>query len=297
MLVAIATSSDHRLVLYVFEGHGGSLWLTIWLAALVTSIGLAFSLRQQFRMWLVGAPDVSNWEIPRDRLTLGVRLGEGNFGRVYEATTRAPLGNQTDDSVNFLNRNETTFLCVVFLARIVEIAKNVWRVCGPSTKVAVKTLKKNPTSFHVDSFLREIDIMKRIGKHDNIVNFLGCCTQDNGPLYAIIEYAPTGDLQTYLRTNGVNLSIKLLISFAKQVARGMEYLESVHCVHRDLAARNVLVFDDNIVKISDFGLARGLRGSANGIELKPLEEPVPHRWRAPETLQTIFITYDSSTDV
>lgn len=37
---------------------------------------------------------------------------------------------------------------------------------------------------------------------------------------------------------------------------GMEFLHFSKCIHRDLAARNVLVFEDNKVKISDFGFAR-----------------------------------------
>lgn len=82
-----------------------------------------------------------------------------------------------------------------------------------------------------------------------------------------------------------SLEIMELVSAAYQVARGMAYLASkkvcshsalatypgwlnkavletyvslfaVQCIHRDLAARNVLVTDDNVMKIADFGLAR-----------------------------------------
>ena len=55
---------------------------------------------------------------------------------------------------------------------------------------------------------------------------------------------------------GKALKINQLIDMAAQIAAGMAYLESQNYIHRDLAARNVLVGENNIVKIADFGLAR-----------------------------------------
>lgn len=87
----------------------------------------------------------------------------------------------------------------------------------------------------------EMELMKMIGKHINIINLLGCCTQ-NGPLLVVVEYAPNGNLREYLRQHrpcsgyepaigtGMKerktLTQKDLVSFAYQVARGMEYLAS-----------------------------------------------------------------------
>ena len=47
-----------------------------------------------------------------------------------------------------------------------------------------------------------------------------------------------------------------VLSLVFQVASGMAYLEQEHYIHRDLAARNVLVGENNIVKVADFGMAR-----------------------------------------
>ena len=54
----------------------------------------------------------------------------------------------------------------------------------------------------------------------------------------------------------VALSTRDLLSYCYQVCRGLEFLAGNLVVHRDVAARNALVTDKNIVKISDFGMAR-----------------------------------------
>ncbi|KFP99160.1 Fibroblast growth factor receptor 4, partial [Haliaeetus albicilla] len=44
----------------------------------------------------------------------------------------------------------------------------------------------------------EMEMMKLMDKHKNIINLLGVCTQD-GPLYVIVEFAAKGNLREYLR--------------------------------------------------------------------------------------------------
>lgn len=55
---------------------------------------------------------------------------------------------------------------------------------------------------------------------------------------------------------GTTLGISDQIEMAAQVAAGMAFLELQNYIHRDLAARNVLVGENNICKVADFGLAR-----------------------------------------
>ena len=50
--------------------------------------------------------------------------------------------------------------------------------------------------------------------------------------------------------------LKEMLSFAWQMARGMEFLTTRRCVQRDLATRNVLIAKGGVVKDTDFCLAR-----------------------------------------
>ncbi|ELW47982.1 Fibroblast growth factor receptor 4 [Tupaia chinensis] len=139
--------------------------------------------------------------------------------------------------------------------------------------------------------------------HANIINLLGVCTQE-GPLYVIVECAAQGNLREFLRARRPGpdsldgprssegpLSFPALVSCAYQVARGMQYLESRKCIHRDLAARNVLVTEDSVMKIADFGLARGVhhidyyKKTSNG--------RLPVKWMAPEALFDRVYTHQS----
>ncbi|XP_017652174.1 fibroblast growth factor receptor 2 isoform X10 [Nannospalax galili] len=216
-------------------------------------------------------PEDPKWEFPREKLTLGKPLGEGCFGQVV-------------------------------MAEAVGIDKDKPK---EAITVAVKMLKDDATEKDLSDLVSEMEMMKMIGKHKNIINLLGACTQD-GPLYVIVEYASKGNLREYLRARrppgmeysyDINrvpeeqMTFKDLVSCTYQLARGMEYLASQKCIHRDLAARNVLVTENNVMKIADFGLARDI----NNIDYykKTTNGRLPVKWMAPEALFDRVYTHQS----
>ncbi|XP_031729107.1 fibroblast growth factor receptor 3 isoform X5 [Anarrhichthys ocellatus] len=216
-------------------------------------------------------PSDPKWEFPRTRLTLGKPLGEGCFGQVV-------------------------------MAEAIGIDKEK---PNKPLDVAVKMLKDDATDKDLSDLVSEMEMMKMIGKHKNIINLLGACTQD-GPLYVLVEYASKGNLREYLRARrppGMDysfdtckipdeqLTFKDLVSCAYQVARGMEYLASQKCIHRDLAARNVLVTEDNVMKIADFGLARDVHNI--DYYKKTTNGRLPVKWMAPEALFDRVYTHQS----
>ncbi|XP_014609483.1 PREDICTED: vascular endothelial growth factor receptor 1 isoform X2 [Polistes canadensis] len=74
-----------------------------------------------------------------------------------------------------------------------------------------------------------------------------------------------------------------LLSWAFQVARGMEYLSQRKVLHGDLAARNILLAENNIVKICDFGLAKTMYKDGN--YKKKGDGPLPIKWMAIESIR------------
>ncbi|XP_068194062.1 non-receptor tyrosine-protein kinase TYK2 [Antennarius striatus] len=123
---------------------------------------------------------------------------------------------------------------------------------GTGEYVAVKALKQE--NGNVESWMKEIEILKSL-YHRNIVKYKGCCPELGGQVVQLImEYFPLGSLQKYLPNRKLGMPQYLL--FAQQICQGMEYLHSKRYIHRDLAARNVLVENEGLVKIGDFGLTK-----------------------------------------
>ena len=145
-----------------------------------------------------------------------------------------------------------------------EVWMGVW---NGTTEVAVKTLKPGTMGAH--KFLEEVVLMKEL-RHLKLIQLYAVCTQEE-PIYIITELMKHGSLLEYLRGDGRSLKLSQLIDMGAQVAAGMAYLEEKNYIHRDLAARNVLVSENLICKVADFGLARVID-----------EAKIPIRWTAPE---------------
>ena len=145
-------------------------------------------------------------------------------------------------------------------------------------EVAVKTLKKN--SMSPEAFLKEAAIMKDF-RHKNLISLYAICSNDE-PIYIVQEYMSKGSLLDFLRSEqGALLKFEELVCFAAQIASGMEYLESKQLVHGGLAARNVMIGENNVVKICDFGLARVV--ADDDFYTKQGSE-CPVKWTAPEAI-------------
>lgn len=185
-------------------------------------------------------------------------------------------------------------------------------------RVAIKLVRDSAPLSYKEDLLAEINLMKRIGSHPNIVSMLGACTLSE-PIALAMEYIPFGNLQNFLKKcrmegdfnkraghptevtysimdpngdidNGVITPADML-SFARQVAMAMEYLAEKKYVHRDLAARNVLLDYDKVVKVCDFGLSRDIFNDNQ--YHKVTSGKLPLKWMAIESLRDRVFTTQS----
>ena len=170
-------------------------------------------------------------------------------------------------------------------------SSNVYKgLLDGTISVAIKEVK--PGSMSIGECLQEAKIMKTL-QHPNLIGLYGVCSKQE-PFFYITELMEHGSLVKYLRGKGKSLSSTQLIQVAAQVASGMAYLEEKNCIHRDLAARNILVRDDLVCKITDFGLARVLDEDEDGYE--PLSVPkFPVKWTAPEAV--MYNRFSTKSDV
>ncbi|KAM9093729.1 muscle, skeletal receptor tyrosine-protein kinase isoform 2-T2 [Sarcophilus harrisii] len=228
------------------------------------------------RMPLLLNPKLLSLEYPRNNIEYVRDIGEGAFGRVFQA--RAPG----------------------------------LRPYEPFTMVAVKMLKEEASADMQADFQREAALMAEFD-HPNIVRLLGVCAIGK-PMCLLFEYMAYGDLNEYLRNmsprtvcnlSHSNLATRVRLSgppplccaeqlcIARQVAAGMAYLSERKFVHRDLATRNCLVGNNMVVKIADFGLSRNIY-SADYYKANE-NDAIPIRWMPPESI--FYNRYTTESDV
>jgi serine/threonine protein kinase len=153
-------------------------------------------------------------------------------------------------------------------------------------RVAIK--KITPMAKHTldaKHILREVRIMRYLGKHENIVTLENLHVREcDDELYIIMELMDT-DLHRVLQSKQV-LTEAHVRHFTIQILCGLKHLHDNRIIHRDLKPGNILVTRDCRLRITDFGLAREMATGPNPDDeiAEPMTEHVVTRWYRPPEL-------------
>lgn len=102
---------------------------------------------------------------------------------------------------------------------------------------------------------REIAILKKC-MHPNIVRLLEVLDDESSrKIYLVLEYCVKGEIRWQNSRGEPVLTRQQTRSVAQNVALGLEYLHLNGIIHRDIKPANLLVSQDDMVKISDFGVS------------------------------------------
>ncbi|KAF1879191.1 hypothetical protein Lal_00047864 [Lupinus albus] len=160
---------------------------------------------------------------------------------------------------------------------------------GELQEVAIKVLKAEHVNSDLQTeFAQEVYIMRKV-RHKNVVQFIGACTKPPR-LCIVTEFMSGGSVYDYLHKQKGCFKFPTLLKVAIDVSKGMNYLHQHNIIHRDLKGANLLMDENGVVKVADFGVARVKAQS--GVMTA---ETGTYRWMSPEVIE--HKPYDHKADV
>ncbi|XP_072020330.1 putative mitogen-activated protein kinase kinase kinase 7-like [Amphiura filiformis] len=106
---------------------------------------------------------------------------------------------------------------------------------------------------------KEVEVMSQL-HYKHIIKLIGF--SEAGATHVILmEYAPNGSLHDYLSDSSKPLGNELKQKWVRESALAIQYLHDQNYLHRDIKPSNCLLFEDNLLKLCDFGLARKIEHS------------------------------------
>ena len=158
--------------------------------------------------------------------------------------------------------------------------------------VAVKIL--NNLKVNGDEFINEVAAMNQI-YHVNVVRLVGYCA-DGCQRALIYEFLPNDSLEKYI--SSPLLSWKTLFNIALGIAKGIEYLHQgcdKRILHFDIKPRNILLDQNFVPKISDFGLSKLCSKDQSAVSMKTARGTIGYI--APEVISRNFGNVSYKSDV
>ena len=172
-----------------------------------------------------GRPSMTVEEMPKIQWKKGDIIGRGAFGTVFMGLN---LGNGE-------------------LMAVKEVSM-------PNTNHINNHVKSDQ---YVQALEKEIAVLSRLS-HKNIVRYIGTEKDlKDGFIYIFLEYVSGGSIAQLLKTFGM-FDENVVKIYTKHILEGLHYLHSHRIIHRDIKGANILIDNNGVPKLADFGAATKL---------------------------------------
>jgi len=169
---------------------------------------------------------------------------------------------------------------VVYIAKYKPLNKNV-----AIKMIDLDMFERN----QIDELRREIQIMN-LCRHPNLLPVFGSFV-NGSKLYIVTPYLSAGsclNLMKYAYPDGFEELV--IATILKQALQGLDYLHKSKLIHRDVKAGNLLIDEDGLVRLGDFGVSSSLMetGERKGLRKTFVGTPC---WMAPEVMEQSGYNY------
>ena len=196
---------------------------------------------------------------PEDLFTLLYQIGQGAFGLVYKA-----IHNSTKE---------------IYAIKIIDYSKN-----NDSENNYI-------INYNYQSIQQETSLMKLVYDSDNVVKYYGSYfSRKSNTLWLILEYCASGSVIDLMLSMNRTFNEIEVASIMEMVLKGLIDIHKKNLIHRDIKGANILLSENGVAKIGDFGVGVRLVNEKN----RNSKKGSPY-WMSPQVARNL--DYDTKTDI
>ena len=196
---------------------------------------------------------------PEDLFTLLYPIGIGAYGQVFKA-----MHKETRE---------------IYAIKIIDYSRNN------------DSKNNNVINYNYNSIQQETSMMKLLTDCQYIVKYYGSYfSRKSNTLWLILEYCSGGSIIDLMLSINRTFNEYEIASIIIMVLKGLDYIHSKNLIHRDIKGANILINEEGIVKIADFGVGVKLINEIN----RKSKKGSPY-WMSPQVALNSY--YNEKTDI